>query len=83
MYIDELDDIVTKYNNSYHSTIKMKPVDVKSSTYIDFNKKNNKEDPKFRDYVPNWSDEVSVIKKVKNTVPWIHINSDLNGEEIV
>ena len=46
MYIDKLDDIVSNYNNTYHSTIKMKPVDVKSSTYIDFNKENNKEDPK-------------------------------------
>ena len=45
-YIDKLDDIVNKYNNTY-STIKMKPVVIKSSTYIDFNKKNNKEDPKF------------------------------------
>ena len=39
MYLDKLDDIVNKYNNTYHSTIKMKPVDVKSSTYIDFIKK--------------------------------------------
>ena len=41
-YIDKLDDIVNKYNNTYHSTIKMKPVDVKLSTHIDFDKKNNK-----------------------------------------
>ena len=34
-------------------------------------------------YVPNWSEEVSVIKKVKNTVPWTYVTSDLNGEEIV
>ena len=39
LYINKLDDIVTKYNNTYHSTMKMKPVDVKSSTYIDFDKK--------------------------------------------
>ena len=38
VYIDKLDDIVNKYNNTYHSTIKMEPVDVKLSTYIDFNK---------------------------------------------
>ena len=38
VYIDQLDDLFHKYNNTYHSTIKMKPVDVKSSTYIDFNK---------------------------------------------
>ena len=42
MYIDKLDDIVNKCNNTYHSTIKMKPVDVKLSTYIDFNKENIK-----------------------------------------
>ena len=46
-YIDKLADIVNKYKNQYHSTIKMKPVDVKSSKYINFNKKNVKEDPKF------------------------------------
>ena len=39
MYIDKLGDIVNKYNNTYHSTIKMKPADVKPSLYIDFNKK--------------------------------------------
>ena len=47
MYIYKLDDIVNIYNNTYHSAIKMKPVDVKSNTYIDFNSKNNEEDPKF------------------------------------
>ena len=47
VYIDKLDDIVNKYNNTYHSTITMKPVDVKSNTYIDFNKENNEEDLKF------------------------------------
>ena len=45
VYIDKLDDIVNKYNNTYHITIKMKPVDVKTSICIDFNKNNNKEDP--------------------------------------
>ena len=82
--IDKLDDIVNKYN-TYHRTIKMKPVDVKSSTYINFNKENNKEGPKFKvgdlvriskyenifakGYVPNWSEEVFVIIKVKIIVP--------------
>ena len=42
LYIDKLDNMVNKYNNTYHSTIKMKPVDVKSSTFIDLSKKNNK-----------------------------------------
>ena len=46
MYIDKLDGIVNKHNNTYHSTIKIKPADVASSTYINFNKE-KKEDPKF------------------------------------
>ena len=45
LYIDKLDDIVNKYKNTHHSTIKMKPVDVKSSTYTDSNKKNNEKNP--------------------------------------
>ena len=75
----------------------MKPVDVKDNTYIDFKKEVNDRDLKFGDYVriskyknifakgytPNWSEEVFVIKKVKNTVPWTYITNDLNGEEIV
>ena len=44
VYIDKLADIVDKYN-TYHSTIKMKPVDVNPSVYIDFSKENNKEGP--------------------------------------
>ena len=98
MYIDKL-DIVGEYNNTYHRTIKMKPTDVKDNTYIDFKKEVNDKDPKFKvgDYVriskcknifakgytPNWSEEVFVIKKVKNTVPWTYVINDLNGEEII
>ena len=94
VYIDKLDDIVNKYNNTYHSTIKMKPVDVQSNTYIDSSKEITDRDPKFKicciiriskykeGYTPNWS-EVFVIKKVKNTVPWTYVINDLNGEEIV
>ena len=48
VFIDQLNGIVNKYNNTYHSTIKMKPVDVKSSTYIDSSKKINEKDPKFK-----------------------------------
>ena len=47
LYIDELADLVNKNNNTYHSTIKIKPVEVKSGTYNEFNKENNKKDPKF------------------------------------
>ena len=48
MYIDKLDDIVNKYNNTYHRKIKMKPVDGKPSKYIDSSKKINYQDPKFK-----------------------------------
>ena len=48
MYIDKLDDMIKKYNNTYQRTSKMKPVDVKPSTYIEFDKENNKEGPKFK-----------------------------------
>ena len=99
VYIDKLDDIVNEYNNTYHRTIKMKPVDIKDNTYINFEKEVNDKDRKFKvgDYVriskyknifakgytPNWSEEVFVIKKVKNTVPWTYVINDLNGEEII
>ena len=46
--IDKLDDIMNKYNNSYHNTIKMKPVDVRSNTYTVSNKEINNKDPKFK-----------------------------------
>ena len=99
VYIDKLDDIVNKYNNTYHSTIKIKPVDVKSNTYIESSKEINNKNPKFKigdtvritkyknafakGYTPNWSEEDFVIKKIKNTVPWTYVINDINGEEIV
>ena len=77
----------------------MKPADVKSSTYIDSAQEINDEDTVFKigdivriskyknifakGYVPNWSEEFFVIKKVKTTVPWTYVISDLKGEEIV
>ena len=50
VYIDKLDDIVNEYNNTYHRTIKMKPVDVKDNTYIDSMElsRSNDKDPKFK-----------------------------------
>ena len=81
VYINKLDDIVNKYNNTYQTTIKMKPVDVKDNRYMDFGKESNNKDPKFKvsdlvriskyknifakGYTPNWFEEVFVIKKVK------------------
>ena len=84
VYIDNLDDIVDEYNNTYHTTNKMKPIDVKDNTDLNTDKETNDKDPKFKvgDYIriskykniftkgynSNWSEEVFVIKKVKNTV---------------
>ena len=98
VYINKLDDIVNEFNNTYHTIIKMKPIDVKDHTYINTSKKINYKDPKFKvgdrvrtskyknifakGYTPNWSEEVFVIKKVKNTVLWTYVFNDLNGEEI-
>ena len=48
VYINKLDDIVGEYNNTYHRTIKMKPVDAKDNTYIDFEKEGNDKDPNFK-----------------------------------
>ena len=95
--IDKLDDIVHEYNNTYHRTMKMEPVDVKDETYINFLKEVNDRDPNFKvsdhvriskyknifakGYTPNLSEEVFVIKKVKNTAPWTYLINDLNGED--
>ena len=48
VYIEKINDILNKYNNTYHRTIKMKPVDVKDNAYIDFLKAVNNKDPKFK-----------------------------------
>ena len=48
VYIDKLDDIVNEYNNAYHSTIKMKPIDVKDNTYIKIDKEISDKGPKFK-----------------------------------
>ena len=98
-YFDVLDDIVDEYINTYHKTIKMKPVDVKNDSFAEYNEEYNEKDPKFKigdhvriskfknvlakGYSRNWSAEVFVIKKIKSTVPWTYVISDLNGEETV
>ena len=79
VYIDKLDNKVNKCNNTYHSIIKMKPVDVKWKTYIGSSKEINNKDPKFRTgdivrvskyksifakgYVANWSEEEVFVIK--------------------
>ena len=98
LYFDVLDDIVNKCNNTVHKTIKMKPIDITSDSYAEYNEDFNKKDPKFKvgdnvriskyknifakGYTPNWSEEVFVVSKIKNTVSWTYVVSDLNGEEI-
>ena len=99
VYIDKLDAIVNKYNNTYHRTIKMKPIDVKDNTYINIDKEVYNKDSKFKvgdhvriskyksifakGYTPNWSEEIFVIKEIKNAVPWTYIINDLNSKQIV
>ena len=99
VHINELDVIVNKYNNTYYSTIKMMTVDVKSSTYIEFGIKNNDkylkckvgdhvtilkcENNFAKGYVRNGSEEVFMIKKVKNTVTWTYVIEDPNVEDII
>ena len=98
VYIDKLDDIVDEYNIAYQTTIKMKLIDVKDNTNINTDKEINNKDPKFKvgdrvriskyknifaeGYPSNWSEEVFLIKKVKNTVPGTYVINDLNAKEI-
>ena len=98
VYFNVLDGILNRYNNIIHRIIKMKPIDVTSDSYAEYNEDFNKKDPKFnfgdhiriskyknifaKGYAPNWSEEVSVISGIKNTVSWTYVISDLNGEKI-
>ena len=86
VYIDKLDDIVDEYNNTYHTTIKMKPIDVKDITYINTSKEINNKDPIFK-----VGDRVRISKYknifakgyMPNTIPWTYVINDLNDEEII
>ena len=98
VYYDVLDDVVNKYSNTKHSTIKMKPIDVKNNerVYID---EHNEKDSKFKigdrvrisryknifakGYTPNWSREIFIVNKINDTVPYTYNIKDLNGEEII
>ena len=78
--------------------MKMKPIDVTDGSYAEYNEDSYKKDPKFKvddhvriskyknifakGYAPNWLEEAFVVSKIKNTVPWTCVVSDLNGEEI-
>ena len=98
VYYDVLDDVVNKYNNTKHSTIKMKPIDVKNNkrVYID---EHNEKDSKFKvgdrvrisrcknifakGYAPNWSSEIFIVDKINDTVSYTYNLKDLNDEEII
>ena len=85
VYFDALDDIVNKYNNTVHRSIKMKLIDVTSDSYAEYNEGSNEKDPQFKvgdhvriskyknifakGYAPKWSEEVFLISKTKNIVP--------------
>ena len=99
VYFDVLDDIVNKYNNTVHKAIKIKSIDDTDDSFVEYSEESNKKDPKFqvgdhvriskcknifgKGYSLNWSEEVFVINKIKNTVPWTYVINDLNGEEII
>ena len=90
-----LDDIAKKHNNTVHRTIKMKPIDVTSGSYAEYNEDSNEKDPKFKagnhvriskykniftkGNTPNWSEETFVISKIKNTFPWNYVIINLKG----
>ena len=97
VYYDVLDNVVSKYNNTKHSTIKLKPIDVgdnNKKVYIDGH---NEKDSRFKvsdrvriskfknifakGYAPNWSSEIFIIDKVNDTVPYTYNLKDLNDEE--
>ena len=93
-----LGDIVNKYNNTVHRTIKTKPIDIRADSYAEYNEGSNKKDPKFKvgehvsilkqknvftkGYTQKWSEEVFIIRKIENAAPWTYVISDINGEAI-
>ena len=98
VYYDVLDDVVNKYNNTKHSTIKMKPIDVKDNkrVYVD---EHNEKDSRFKvgdrvriskfknmfakGYTPNWSKEIFIVDKIYDTVPYTYNIKDLSDEEVI
>ena len=91
-------DTVNKYNITVGRTIKMKIIDVTADTYAEYNEDFSKKNPKFKvgdhvrtskykyifvkGYALNWSEEVFVVIKIKNTVPWTYVINTLNGGKI-
>ena len=69
VYIDKIDDIVNRWNNTYHRTIEIKPVDVKPSTYSDSSKEIDNEYPKFK------ASDIVRISKYKNIFAKDYVSS--------
>ena len=98
VYFEVLRGIANKYINKVYRTKKMKPIDVTNGSFAEYNEESNKKDPKFKigDHVriskyknifakgctPYRSEEVFIVKKINNTVPWTYVISDMNGEDI-
>ena len=98
VYYDVLDNVVNKYNNTWHNSIKMKPIDVKNNEriYIDehneksarFNVNDRVRISKFKNifakgYTANWSKEIFIVDKINDTVPYTYNIKDLNGDKII
>ena len=99
VYWNVLDDVVDKYNNTVNKSIGMKPKDVKSNKKAVYVEESNEKSARFsvgdrvriskfknifaKGYTPNWSKEIFVVNKIKNTVPWTYELKDLNGEDII
>ena len=94
VYYDVLDDIVNEYNNTKHSTIKMKPKDVGNNKRVHIEKRSRFKVgdrvriSKFKNifakgYTPNWSREIFIVNKINDTVPYTYNIKDLNDEEII
>ena len=96
VYFNVLDDIANKYNNTVHRSIKVKPIDVTSDSYAEYNEGSNKTEDKFKvgdhvrkskykniftkGYTQNWSEKGFIISKIKIRVPWTYVISYLHGE---
>ena len=99
VYYDVLDDVINKYNNTKHSTIKMKPIDVKDNNKRVYIYEHNEKDSSFKvgdrfriskfknifakGYAPNWSSQICIVDKVNDTIPYTYNLKDLNDEEII
>ena len=99
VYCDVLDDAINKYNNTKHSTIKMKPIDVGDNNKRVYIVEHNEKDSRFKvgdrvrisryknifakGYTPNCSKEIFIVDKINDTVPYTYNLKDINDEEII